>query len=77
MKVVIYDDYNSVVHTILGALTMLLGVWVYILFSLYELTEFMMKHNEKVEHFIGDMIEYCIGVSIVSIVMRMAYDYIR
>lgn len=68
MYIEIYDDINSIVHTILGFITIPFGLWVYVVFSAYELIEFMIKHNESIADFIGDLVEYFIGVAVFSLI---------
>lgn len=76
MRIEVYDDINSIVHTILGFITLPIGLWVYVIFSAYELIEYLVKHNETIEDFIGDIMEYFIGVAIFSLIAGDIFDYL-
>lgn len=77
MKVEVFDDLHSLGHLILGFLTAIipfLRVAIVMLFILYEIVEFMYKYGvkkkrEPVENFIGDILEYFLGLGFGAVVV--------
>ena len=62
MDVKIFDDFLSFVHVLAGFVTIFYPI-IFIVFIIYEFLELAIK-NEPVEHYIGDFIEFFIGLSI-------------
>jgi len=72
MKVEIYDDKFSIGHTLLGILAYF-HISFFIIFLFYELIEFCYKYGRKEEtpaHFVGDLCEFFIGYSFVSLLLH-------
>jgi len=63
MKIVLFDDPKSLLHTILGVFTPLLPK-LFIAFLMYEVIETLYKEEEKKGEFLGDLIEYLMGIAI-------------
>ena len=61
MKVTIYDDKWSLLHTFFGFVSGLVGLgWVaFIAYTIYEFIEYMWKSDR----FPGDMIEFMVGLA--------------
>ncbi len=71
MEIEVFDDKVSVLHFIAGLFTCVYPV-IFILFLFYELIEFMYRYRkrrgERVKKFIGDLVEYLLGLSMFSLV---------
>lgn len=67
MKVIVFDDFFSIIHFIAGAVTLVFGLWLFIVFVVFELMELMMK-SEKLANYIGDYMEYMLGVAVYSLI---------
>lgn len=61
MIIVIFDDYKSFFHLLIGALTPLLGTWGLIVIAIYLIYQYF--DNDKPEEKIGDIIEFLLGVA--------------
>lgn len=71
MNIEIFDDPASLIHFILGILTYFFPVLL-VVFLFYEFIEFIYrhrkKHPEKLKCFLGDVTEYLLGISFISLV---------
>ncbi|MGP3667610.1 MAG: hypothetical protein ACKD6N_03540 [Candidatus Bathyarchaeota archaeon] len=71
MKVEVFDDVWSLIHTVLGVLTLIFPL-IFVLFIFYEFIEFILKRpKEKFEFFIGDILEYSLGLTFTSIFLTL------
>lgn len=76
MKVEVFDDKFSLGHLVIGALA-LHYPYIAPFFILYEIIEFGYKRKKKgrrgetIEHFIGDLIEFLIGIGFGFIVTQL------
>lgn len=61
-EVVLFDDWFSIGHFILGFLTFFSSKFAWI-FIFYELIEFLYKKEEKAKNFVGDLIEFFLGIA--------------
>lgn len=61
MKAVIFDDYRSFFHLLIGALTPLLGTWGLTVTAVYLIYQYFDK--DKPEEKAGDVVEFLLGVA--------------
>ena len=69
MKVEVFDDYQSIGHFLLGISSVFIPQ-IFYFFLAYELIEFCIKKGrkrEKARNFIGDLLEFLMGVGITSL----------
>ena len=66
MKVEVFDDYQSIGHFLLGISSVFIPP-IFYFFLAYELIEFCLKKGkkrEKARNFIGDLLEFFMGLGI-------------
>ena len=71
MRVEVFDDYQSIGHFLLGVSSVFIPQ-IFYFFLAYELIEFCLKKKkkrEKAQNFIGDMLEFFLGVGITALSM--------
>jgi len=67
------DDVHSIAHVILGILSYFFPI-IFIIFIFYEVAEFMYKQRrgeERPQNLMGDVLEFCLGVSAASLSARV------
>jgi len=72
LKVEVFDDWFSLGHFVLGALTPL-SLLFFVAYFFYQLIEFFYKYprkEEKIGNFVGDLIEFLMGVSFSALIIR-------
>jgi len=70
MKVEVFDDWASFVHTAAGALSYFAPV-VFIPFIFYEIIEHMYRADEEKEaSFLGDIVEYLFGLGAMALLAK-------
>jgi len=73
MRAEVFDDWQSVGHFLLGVSSVFIPQIFYI-FLAYELIEFCLKKGrkrEKARNFIGDLLEFFMGVGIACLSLSM------
>lgn len=61
LRVEVFDDLYSLFHVVCGAIASFF--WpVVILFFIYELIEFCVKKREGKENYVGDILEFSLGM---------------
>jgi len=71
MKVIVYDDKWSILHTFFGFIAGLLGLgWIaFIAYTIYEFIEYMWRSD----YFKGDMIEFMVGLAASELAKEIAF----
>ena len=71
MKVTIYDDKWSILHTFFGFVSGLVGLgWVaFIAYTIYEFIEYLWRSD----YFKGDMIEFMVGLATSELAKEIAF----
>lgn len=69
MNVEIIDDLFSVGHVVLGALTVIVGLWILVVYVAYQTIESCIK-REKWENTLGDIVEFFFGAGVASLCLR-------
>jgi len=69
MKIVVFDDWRSLIHFFVGGASLFLPFLLPVFIS-YELVETIIKREEK-EYFLGDMIEFLTGAGSTALAMRL------
>ena len=67
MIVDVFDDKKSLIHLICGLLTPFFK-WILPVFLFYELIEFMLRKDERLRHFLGDLTEYFYGLALHTLI---------
>ena len=71
MKIEVFDDWRSIVHVLVGALT-LFAPLIFPAYVAYELVEFCERYakykKREVRAYIGDMLEYFTGIAVMSLI---------
>ena len=71
MKIEVFDDWRSIIHMFLGALT-LFAPLIFPLYVTYELIEFCERYvkykKREVRAYIGDMLEYFTGIAVMTLI---------
>ncbi|MEM2612335.1 MAG: hypothetical protein QXJ45_06915 [Thermoproteota archaeon] len=65
MKIEIFDDFYSIFHIVFGAITILFGLWVFVIFISYQVIEYCMKRGK--DEIVGDMVEYVFGSGVMAL----------
>ena len=71
MRVTIYDDKWSLLHTFFGFISGLLDIaWITLIaYVIYEAIEYFWRNN----HFMGDIIEFMIGLALSELVKEILF----
>lgn len=71
MRVIVYDDMWSILHTFFGFISGLLNIgWIALIaYVIYEAIEYFWKNN----HFLGDLIEFLIGLAISELFKEIVF----
>jgi len=76
MKVDVLDDKKSLIHLAVGFLT-IFTITFFVIFVFYELAEFIYKNRkgceESVENFIGDLLEYFMGLGFATLLQKSVF----
>lgn len=67
MQIEIFDDKSSFVHFACGVLSYFFP-FIFVIFIFYEIIEYKIV-NEKEANFLGDIVEFLIGLGITSLIM--------
>jgi hypothetical protein len=67
MQVEIFDDWRSIVHSIVGGVSHFFPL-ISIIFFVYEIAEYFVKH-EDIKCTIGDIIEFSIGFTAIGLLV--------
>jgi len=73
MRVEVFDDWLSVGHAALGAISVFMPI-IQVIFWGYEVIEFAYKRGrkkEKVGEFVGDLMEFLVGAGIAGLILGM------
>ena len=71
MKIEVFDDWRSIIHIFLGALTPLIPPIfpIYVTYELIEFCERYVRHKKReVRAYIGDMLEYFTGIAVMTLI---------
>jgi F0F1-type ATP synthase assembly protein I len=69
MKVIIFDDWYSVVHYIIGIVSYFIPLFA-IIFFIYQLIERFINH-ESAEFTLGDCFEFCLGFTVFGLAHKL------
>jgi glucose uptake protein GlcU len=69
MKVVVFDDWYSVVHYIIGVVSYFIPLLAIIFFA-YQLIEHFVKH-ESADFTVGDCFEFCLGFAVSGLAHKL------
>lgn len=77
MIVEVFDDRKGTVfHLILGGFTVYLN-WLFIIFFAYEFIEYIyLRGKEKSVNFIGDMLEFSFGTTLMLLLSNISFGFI-
>jgi hypothetical protein len=65
MKVEVFDDWKSVLHSVVGGLSYFFPILA-VIFVTYQIVERFIKH-ENLEHTVGDILEFGFGYMVVGV----------
>jgi F0F1-type ATP synthase assembly protein I len=69
MEAIVFDDWKSFVHCIVGGLSYFLP-FISIIFFAYQIAEHVIKH-ERIERTFGDFIEFFTGFTVIGLFCKL------
>jgi F0F1-type ATP synthase assembly protein I len=69
MKVVVFDDWYSVIHYVIGVVSYFIPLLA-IIFFIYQIVEHFVNH-ELAEFTLGDCFEFCLGFAVFGLVYKL------